>query len=614
MTILKLCNKKNQNKNSNNIFEVDSSDLEKLKGFTYSEEYLLIHNKILAGKTLKQWFAVNDLSYWWFVDPIIAPKFDQIVLFIDRLEICINNIKPDLLQLDGHFDKYDIVKNLCIQKKIPFEVNDKSYFKFLLKQKIKNLKRKNFYGLVTKTKYKKRINLYNKSKYKFLPKQTDILFTSYSLQRKKTIDPSSGKSRNEEFFITPIINELKSNNQSYLCIDLDYTLKGDTSILDERLKSKDNWVPIDILLNEGKSNKTLKIISFLKKSIRELVNSDLEAQFLYKKIPIWKNLKPYFEDIFLEPYLPSYIHLIEKLETFLKLLNPKMIIQIYETGPLAKAFVIAGENLGIKTIAIQHGNFLQSQSDYMMKNIRTDNNLIGNPISDSTLVFGEHYKKMLHKFGNYPLENIHVIGNLSLYNLEKIKNVLDRKKLLLKNNLPDKKIVLFALSFRFSIFKDNPDIKILKKLYEGLKNDKDTIVLIRPHPGDKINQSLIDGMCPGNNFVLSRENSNFEDIFLSDVVVLYSSTLGIESALFGKTVIYTGEQTEQSKNMYYEYIQSMISNDVAEYVSLKDLICKINSVDKGTILNIFNSPKQKKYLEYILNFGKKINLSKILEL
>lgn len=614
MRILKLCNKKNQNKNSNEIFEVDSSDLEKLKGFTYSEEYLLIHNKILAGKTLQQWFTVNDLSYWWFVDPIIAPKFDQIILFIDRLEICINNIKPDLLELDDHFDKYDIVKNLCMQKKISFKVNDKSYFKFLLKQKIKNLKRKNFYGLVTKTKYKKRINLYNKSKYKFLPKQTDILFTSYSLQRKKTIDPSSGKSTNEEFFITPIINEIKSNNQSYICIDLDYTLKGDTSILDERLKSKDYWVPIDILLNERKSNNTLKIISFLKKSIREFVNSDLEAQFIYKKIPIWKNLKPYFEDIFLEPYLPSYIHLIEKLETFLKLLNPKMIIQIYETGPLAKAFVIVGQNLGIKTIAIQHGNFLQSQSDYMMKNIRTDNYLIGNPISDSTLVFGEYYKKMLHKFGNYPLENIDVIGNLSLYNLEKIKNVLDRKKLLLKNNLPEKKIVLFALSFRFSIFKDNPDIKILKKLYDGLKNDKDTIVLIRPHPGDKINQSLIDGMCPGNNFVLSMENSNFEDIFLSDVVVLYSSTLGIESALFGKTVIYTGEQNEQSKNMYYEYIQSMISNDVAEYVSLKDLICKINSVNKGTILNISNSPKQKKYLEYILNFGKKINLSKVLEL
>ena len=92
---------------------------------------------------------------------------------------------------------------------------------------------------------------------------------------------------------------------------------------------------------------------------------------------------------------------------------------------MAKAFVVTGKKLGIKTIGIQHGNFLQSQSDYMMKNIRTDNNLIGNPISDLTLVFGDHYKKMLHQFGNYPLDKIHVTGNLTLYNLDKIKNILD---------------------------------------------------------------------------------------------------------------------------------------------------------------------------------------------
>ena len=166
----------------------------------------------------------------------------------------------------------------------------------------------------------------------------------------------------------------------------------------------------------------------------------------------------------MNPYLPSYIHLIEELEKYLKELQPNMIIQVYEPGPLAKAFVVVGEKLGIKTVGIQHGNFLKSQADYMMKNIRTKNYLIGNPISDSTLVFGEYYKKMLNEFGNYPLDKIHVTGNLTLYNLDKIKNILDKEKLLLKNNLHDKKIVLFALSFRFGIFKDNPDIRILKKI------------------------------------------------------------------------------------------------------------------------------------------------------
>ena len=614
MTILKLCDKKNPKQNSNEIIEVDSEDLEKLKGFTYSEEYLSIHNKILGGKNLQEWFKIDNLSYWWFVDPIIAPKFDQIALFIDRLEICIKNSNPDSLKLDGHFDKYEIIKSLCIQNNIKFDINRKNYFKFLSKQKIEKLKKNNLYGIVTKTKYKKRVKLYTNLKSNLSSRQYSTILTSYSLQRKKAIDPLTGTTRNEEFFLKPIIDELKNNDKSYLCIDLDYTLKGDTSILDERLKSEDEWFPIDILLNEEKSKNTLKTISILKKSIDELLKHELDSQFHYKKISIWKNLKPYFDEIFLEPYLPSYIHLVEKLEQFLTELKPKMIIQVYETGPLAKAFVVVGKKLGIKTIGIQHGNFLQSQSDYMMKNIRNEKYLIGNPISDSTLVFGEYYKNMLNQFGDYPLDSMHITGNLSLYNLEKIKNILDRNKLLLKNNLPDKKIVLFALSFRFAIFKANPDIKILKTLYEGLKDNKDTIVCVRPHPGDKIDQSMLNKICPSRNFILSTKNSNFEDIFLSDVIVLYTSTLGMESALFGKTVFYTGEQKEQTKNMYYDFLQGMISNDVARYVPLNDLISNINTVNKGTLLKISDSEKRKNHLESFLNYGNTVNLSKILEL
>jgi hypothetical protein len=66
--------------------------------------------------------------------------------------------------------------------------------------------------------------------------------------------------------------------------------------------------------------------------------------------------------------------------------------------------------------------------------------------------------------------------------------------------------------------------------------------------------------------------------------------------------------------MYYDYIQGMILNDVAQYVPLNDLIKNIKSVKKGTILNFSDSQKQKKHLEYFLNYGNQIDLLKILEL
>ena len=81
------------------IIQVDKEEFEQLKPFKYSKEYLEIHSKEIGEKNLQQWFQINDLSYWWFVDPIIAPKFDQIALFIDRLEICFKKYNPDILKL-----------------------------------------------------------------------------------------------------------------------------------------------------------------------------------------------------------------------------------------------------------------------------------------------------------------------------------------------------------------------------------------------------------------------------------------------------------------------------------------------------------------------------------
>ncbi|MDB4348670.1 hypothetical protein OAA62_02005, partial [bacterium] len=330
MKILKLCDKKKLNHNSKNVIEVDSTDLERLKGFTYSDEYLSIHNRDLEGKTIQQWFQVNDLSYWWFVDPIISPKFDQIALFIDRLEICIKKYNPEILQLEGYFDKFDIIKNMCELNMIKFEPNRQIHLKFLLKYKIQKLKRTKLYNVITKNKYKKRVKIYKNLKSNFIPKKNSTIITSYSLQRKKVIDINSGKTKNEEFFIKPVLDELKNKHQPYLCVDLDYTLKGDTAILQERIKSVDDWIPIDILLNKKKSDSTQETISSLKKSVNELINYDLKSKFIYKKISVWTYLKPFFEDIFLEPYLPSYVHLVEELEKFLKELQPKMIIQVYE--------------------------------------------------------------------------------------------------------------------------------------------------------------------------------------------------------------------------------------------------------------------------------------------
>ena len=166
----------------------------------------------------------------------------------------------------------------------------------------------------------------------------------------------------------------------------------------------------------------------------------------------------------------------------------------------------------------------------MMKNLFDNENPLGNPIPDTTLVFGDYYKQLLINKGAYPASKIQVSGNLSLYNIDDIKKIVTRKNLLKKYNLDDKKIILLALSNRLTLTKTNPDVILLEHVHNCLKN-QDCIVLIRPHPGDEITEKIFRHHCPSSNFKLSLGNSLFEDIIISDIIIVMWSTVGIEACI-----------------------------------------------------------------------------------
>ena len=143
--------------------------------------------------------------------------------------------------------------------------------------------------------------------------------------------------------------------------------------------------------------------------------------FSYNGISIWKYIKHTFEEIFYESFIFTYLRLIYGLETFFEKNRPKQIIQVYETGPYAKAFEVVAKKLKIKTIGIQHGMWATiTPPEYLHKNIQDDMNPLGHPIPDLTCVFGEYDKKLLIEKGNYPSEKVMVTGNFSLFYLNEI--------------------------------------------------------------------------------------------------------------------------------------------------------------------------------------------------
>ena len=117
-------------------------------------------------------------------------------------------------------------------------------------------------------------------------------------------------------------------------------------------------------------------------------------------------------------------------------------------------------------------------------------------------MFGEYHKRILSEHGSYPKDKLIVAGNTNLRNIQKIKHLLDKNKILAKYEIKNKKIILVPLSFRYVTYKTTEDKFILDKLFKNLKNDDSTIVMVRPHPGDSLNQEILTLDYPSKKFYL----------------------------------------------------------------------------------------------------------------
>ena len=408
MKSLILYDKKKDKIKDNNQFEFDLDDLESFGIFKHGKEFLDIPDRKIEGKTIVQWFTQNNISFWWFAAPTIHPKYVEGMLFIDRLNALLQENSFDTIKLKGCFDKLEIIQELCIKKNLKLEISKHEYFAFSRKQKMKNLLKKSAYRKIHDNKTKKRLKIFSKFGAYQKPPPDYVLITSPGIYHRQSFNPSNNKTVVKEHFIQPFLDFCLQNDIPLLCIDLDYTFRGTIDTLKDRLQSNYNWIPIEYLLKNPKSKSTKKLLKSFENSIRELIQKKPSKIFSYEGTSLWNMINPVLNDILLEPYFPTYFHLLENIEEFLKETRPSIVIQTYEAGPYAKAFELAASKLKIKTIAIQHGLILSDTPDYFFNQIRTKQNPLGNIIPDTTLVFGEYYKKILIEKSAYPEKSIEV--------------------------------------------------------------------------------------------------------------------------------------------------------------------------------------------------------------
>ena len=595
-------------KSSASTIYFDLTDLEQYGNYRHVKQFLDIPSMKLNHKRFLEHFFIDDISLWWFIAPSIHSKFKEAALFILRLNNFIDYHKLDVLQMNEYFDKKELVSQICKQNKIEFKISNKISLSYSLKHNLKSNLKKSRYKTIMKNKLKKRTENIS-----FIQKTQNlgndfVLFTSPGIYRRPSINLNKKNVSNQEFFIQNIIDYFNEKNCDILCVDLDYTFKGTRKILNERLSLDNNWIPVELFLNNHKkSPKTIEKIKEIRFAIEQLKSQKPYDEFKFQNISLWNYLSDSFDEMIFEPNLPTYLNLIDSLELFFSKNRPKLIIQTYEAGPYAKAFEYVAKKLKIKTFGIQHGLIPSDYPDYMFKEI-FDNDPLGNMIPDQTLVFGEYYKQLLTTKGNYPENKVTVFGHPSYFKINEIKSYLEtlQSNTISKNKTLKK--ILVPLSFRISYLQNNPDKILLENLYQNFHDNSNLEFLIRPHPGDDFDQKMFDSLYPSNNFKISSSTLH-EDLFFSDiVVVILGSTVAYEAIVFDKPVLLINVSKLEHDEIDPIHNQ-MLDLKVCKLISIHDLLQTMNKILTNEISVKYSDDRQQEFLKLFFNHLKKPNFS-----
>ena len=256
----------------------------------------------------------------------------------------------------------------------------------------------------------------------------------------------------------------------------------------------------------------------------------------YKKFIIFLRLCCY-------KIFPESIRYILVWKKIINKLNPKCIILSDEASIPGRALVIAGKKKKIPTIALQHGIITRSHQGYYHKpkNISKSRlDFINCCLPDMTCVYGKYEKNILKDFG-YKKSAIKITG-APRYDILKNK-IFDKNKILKKYKLPkNKKIILWATQTHNEKMQksgeNEKNVKTIFRVFSKLKDEFHLVIKLHPNedqraPLYKKYNKKYDNIAT----IIGRGGNTFELIYISDMVITKSSTVGIEAIIMKKPLI-----------------------------------------------------------------------------
>lgn len=284
----------------------------------------------------------------------------------------------------------------------------------------------------------------------------------------------------------------------------------------------------------AKSNDVLKYNSFLNIKIKKALYKNLNKKlsnyfsyleknhgnmFTYENIDLWELIKDnlYYSH---KNKLPALCYHLKNFVNVVEHIKPDIVIVGDDRAPSSvRIDILYCKKKGIPHFEVQHGLY-------------TVNSLLAEPLSDKIFVWGDATKSALIEAGASD-DQMEVTGSPKYDSLMKRLNNYSKPM--------NPKTILFTTQPVSS----NINLQIINRIGSYLQERDDINLVVKPHPAETTEYYKM-----GVNFADVMIKDNDEDIIdlllNADIVILLSSTVGIEAAILDKPMICVNLTNEKS--------------------------------------------------------------------
>ncbi|MEM1319461.1 MAG: hypothetical protein AAGG75_04350 [Bacteroidota bacterium] len=272
-------------------------------------------------------------------------------------------------------------------------------------------------------------------------------------------------------------------------------------------------------------------------------------------------------------YIPSYKRLLfflifrrEALKSFGLLRRARAVGGTNEHDARVKSLFDVARQLGVKTFGIQHGVVHPRHMQYIFG----AKDLAYQPHPDLTFLWGAYWAKTLMQDSAYPESALQSLGQLRTDIIPQLQQL--QKTDLLPELRNDRPVVLYPSQ---PLYEGEQEMR--KRLGRDIMrltlDFPDLQFIIKPHPWENDYRPFFEQLAAelGTKNFLFANTDLYKTLAISDIVIVYNSTVGGEAAYFGKPLIVM----DYANNDFSGFIRSGIGLGTHQYEEVRQTLSKL---------------------------------------